>query len=148
MTACRTGCVYGEMTNKGRCSTRYVRGARPVRCFRWVAEITVCGRRRRFRSTSYANARFWLDCMAERYGDMPPARANVRETESPAAHCAKPRRALRKTATRIAQNRDAPCAKENAARKTPGTSKLRESRNVRENESPGGLRGCGKEGGR
>lgn len=73
--AYRTGCLYGEMTNKGRCSTRYVRGAKPVRCFRWVAEITVFGKRHRFRSTSYANARFWLDCTVERYGDMPPARA-------------------------------------------------------------------------
>ena len=72
MTAYRTGCIYSEMTNKGRCSTRYVRGAKPVRCFRWVAEIQVSGKRRRFRSTSYANARFWLDCMVERYGDMPP----------------------------------------------------------------------------
>lgn len=48
----RRGCLYSEMTNKGRCSTKYVRGAQPVYCFRWVAEIVVHGKRHRMRSTN------------------------------------------------------------------------------------------------
>lgn len=44
---------------------RYVRGVGLVTTsrWRWVAEITWHCRRYRFRSTNYANARWWLDCM-------------------------------------------------------------------------------------
>lgn len=64
----RRGCIYSEMTNKGRRSMRFVRGAKPVYCFRWVGEIVVYGKRYRFRSTNYANVMFWLDCMVSKYG--------------------------------------------------------------------------------
>lgn len=64
----RRGCLYSEMTNKGRCSTKYVRGAQPVYCFRWVAEIVVHGKRHRMRSTNYDNCRRWLDDMIEKAG--------------------------------------------------------------------------------
>jgi len=57
----RTGTLYSEMTNKGRCSTKYVRGSKPIYCFRWVAEITIHGKRYRFRSTNYCRA--WLNDM-------------------------------------------------------------------------------------
>lgn len=59
----RHGTIYSEMINKGRCSTKYVRGAPPVYCFRWVAEISIHGKRHRFRSTNYNNVRAWLDDM-------------------------------------------------------------------------------------
>lgn len=59
----RTGCLYSEMTNKGRCSTKYVRGAKPIYCFRYVAEISIHGKRHRFRSTNWGNYRAWLDDM-------------------------------------------------------------------------------------
>lgn len=59
----RTGCLYSEMTNKGRCSTKYVRGAKPIYCFRYVAEISIHGKRHRFRSTNWGNCRAWLDDM-------------------------------------------------------------------------------------
>lgn len=35
----RHGVIYSEMTNKGRSSVRYIKGAKPVYCFRRVAEI-------------------------------------------------------------------------------------------------------------
>lgn len=63
----RKGCIYSEFTNKGRTSTRYVRGCKPVRCFRWVGEIQVDRKRYRFRSTNYGNVRFWLDTMIAHY---------------------------------------------------------------------------------
>lgn len=56
----RTGCIYSEMTNKGRSSVRYVRGAAPVYCFRLVAEVMIHGKRHRFRSTNRANCEAWL----------------------------------------------------------------------------------------
>ena len=59
----RTGCLYSEMTNKGRCSTKYVRGAKPIYCFRYVAEISIHGKRHRFRSTNWGNCRARLDDM-------------------------------------------------------------------------------------
>ena len=59
----RTGCLYSEMTNKGRCSTKYVRGAKPIYCFRYVAEISIHGKRHRFHSTNWGNCRAWLDDM-------------------------------------------------------------------------------------
>lgn len=66
----RHGTIYSEMTNKGRCSTKYVKGAPPVYCFRWVAEITVYGKRYRFRSTNYDNVRAGLNDMVEKYRNL------------------------------------------------------------------------------
>ena len=66
----RHGTIYSEMTNKGRCSTKYVKGAPPVYCFRWVAEITVYGKRYRFRSTNYDKVRAWLNDMVEKYRNL------------------------------------------------------------------------------
>lgn len=62
------GSLYSEMTNKGRSSVRYVRGAKPVYCFRWVAEIQINGKRHRMRSTNYDNCRRWLEDMIEKAG--------------------------------------------------------------------------------
>lgn len=59
----RTGTIYSEMTNKGRSSTRYIRGCKPIYCYRWVAEIKINGKRHRFRSTNEANCRTWLNDM-------------------------------------------------------------------------------------
>lgn len=59
------------MTNKGRCSTKYVRGAKPIYCFRWVAEISVNGKRYRKRSTSRNSVEFWLENMRNRFADVP-----------------------------------------------------------------------------
>lgn len=67
----RTGIIYSEMTNKGRYSTKYVRGAKPIYCFRWVAEITVNGKRYRKRSTSRNVVEFWLENMRNRFVDEP-----------------------------------------------------------------------------
>lgn len=67
----RTGTIYSEMTNKGRCSTKYVRGAKPIYCFRWVAEITVNGKRYRKRSASRNDVEFWLETMRNRFADEP-----------------------------------------------------------------------------
>lgn len=67
----RTGTIYPEMTNKGRCSTKYIRGAKPVYCFRWVAEITVNGKRYRKRSESRNDVEFWLENMLNRYAPEP-----------------------------------------------------------------------------
>lgn len=63
MSKKRTGTLYSEMTNKGRCSTKLVRGSKPIYCFRWVAEITIHGKWYRFRSTNYDNCRAWLNDM-------------------------------------------------------------------------------------
>ena len=66
----RHGNIYSEMTNKGRSSVRYVRGAKPIYCFRWVAEISIHGKRYRFRTTSYRNAEAWLsDQVAKAAGE-------------------------------------------------------------------------------
>lgn len=62
------GSLYSEMTNKGRSSVRYVRGAKPVYCFRWVAEIQINGKRHRMRSTNYDNCRAWLNDMIAKAG--------------------------------------------------------------------------------
>lgn len=67
----RHGCIYSEMTNKGRCSTKYVRGAKPLYCFRWVGEITVHGKRFRFRSTNRDNVVAWLEDMQRKYAGLP-----------------------------------------------------------------------------
>lgn len=67
----RHGSIYSEMTNKGRCSTKYVRGCKPIYCFRWVAEISVNGKRYRKRSTSRNNVEFWLETMVNRYAGEP-----------------------------------------------------------------------------
>lgn len=71
----RRGSIYSEMTNKGRYSTKYVRGAKPIRCFRWVAEIIINRKRHRMRSTNYNNCRRWLDDMIEKAG---PIRYKIR----------------------------------------------------------------------
>lgn len=67
----RHGVIYSEMTNKGRSSVRYIKGAKPVYCFRWVAEISVNGKRYRKRSTSRNAVEFWLDNMIARFADEP-----------------------------------------------------------------------------
>lgn len=67
----RHGCLYSEMTNKGRCSTKYTRGAKPLYCFRWVGEITVHGKRFRFRSTNRSNVVAWLEDMRRKYAGIP-----------------------------------------------------------------------------
>jgi hypothetical protein len=67
----RHGTIYSEMTNKGRCSTKYVRGARPIYCFRWVAEIKVHGKRYRCRSSNFIKVRRWLDDQIIRWADEP-----------------------------------------------------------------------------
>jgi hypothetical protein len=64
----KRGSLYSEMTNKGRSSTKYVRGAKPIRCVRWVADIVINGKRYRMRSTDYNNCRRWLDDMIEKAG--------------------------------------------------------------------------------
>lgn len=66
----RTGCIYSEFTNKGRRSTRYVRGSKPVYCFRWVAEMRVRGKRYRCRSTRRASVEAWLSDMQTKYGNL------------------------------------------------------------------------------
>lgn len=71
MSKSRTGVIYSEMTNKGRCSTKYVGGAKPIYCFRWVAEITVNGKRYRKRSASRNDVEFWLENMRNRFADEP-----------------------------------------------------------------------------
>lgn len=71
MSRLRTGTIYSEMTNKGRCSTKYVRGAKPIYCFRWVAEITVNGKRYRKRSASRNDVEFWLENMRNRFACEP-----------------------------------------------------------------------------
>lgn len=71
MSKIRTGFIYSEMTNKGRCSSRLVRGAKPIYCFRWVGEITVNGKRYRKRSTSRNNVEFWLENMRNRFASVP-----------------------------------------------------------------------------
>lgn len=67
----KNGTIYSEMTNKGRRSTKLVRGVKPIYCFRWVAEISVDGKRHRFRSTNYANCRAWLDDMINKAAPIP-----------------------------------------------------------------------------
>lgn len=59
----RTGCIYSEFTNKGRSSVRYKKGCKPIYCFRWVAEITIHGKRYRFRSPNRHNVEMWLKDM-------------------------------------------------------------------------------------
>jgi hypothetical protein len=67
----RMGTIYSEMTNKGRCSTKYMRGAKPICCFRWVAEIKVNGKRYRKRSASRNDVEFWLENMRNRFANEP-----------------------------------------------------------------------------
>lgn len=67
----RAGCIYSEMTNKGRCSKKLVRGAKPIYCFRWVAEIRVRGKRYRSRSTNRRNVEKWLEDMIAKVSDIP-----------------------------------------------------------------------------
>lgn len=67
----RTGYIYSEMTNKGRCSSRFVRGCKPVYCFNWVAEITIDGKRHRKRNKNREAVERWLEDMKVRFGDTP-----------------------------------------------------------------------------
>ena len=50
---------------------RCVRGVGFVRTsrYRWVAEIEYYGKRFRFRTTNFDNARRWLEMMSERLSD-------------------------------------------------------------------------------
>lgn len=59
----RTGTIYSEFTNKGRSSVRYKRGCKPIYCFRWVGEISIRGKRYRFRSTNRYNVEMWVEDM-------------------------------------------------------------------------------------
>lgn len=62
----RRGCIYSEeQRNLGRASFR--RGVGYVSRTRWVAEISIFGKRHRFRSTNYGNCRRWLDSMIMKY---------------------------------------------------------------------------------
>ena len=72
----RTGTIYkeqqrntGHRSNSGgrHCGVQYVRGVGRVVRSRWVAEISVHGKRYRFRSTSYDNCRWWIRMMVEKY---------------------------------------------------------------------------------
>ncbi len=74
----RAGCLYQEIQRnlgKGRSSelsgNRCVRGVGFVRTsrYRWVAEIEYYGKRFRFRTTNFDNARRWLEMMSERLSD-------------------------------------------------------------------------------
>lgn len=67
----RSGFIYSEMTNKGRCSTKFTRGAKPIYCFNWVGEISVHGKRYRKRSKSRQVVQFWLENMVNRYASEP-----------------------------------------------------------------------------
>ena len=72
----RTGTIYkeqqrntGHRSNSGgrHCGVQYVRGVGRVVRSRWVAEISVHGKRYRFRSTSYDTCRGWIRMMVEKY---------------------------------------------------------------------------------
>lgn len=74
----RTGCIYAEVTNDGRhrseggmSSVRYVRtvGMVPGRKHRWVGEISINGKRHRFRSTNRMNVVFFIREMVMKYGE-------------------------------------------------------------------------------
>lgn len=67
----RIGVIYSEMTNKGRSSTRFVRGCKPIYCFNWVAEITINGKRYRKRNKSIEVIERWLEEIKVRYGYTP-----------------------------------------------------------------------------
>lgn len=66
----RTGTIYSEMTNKGRCSTKLVKGAKPIYCFNWVGEIQVNGKRYRKRSKNYGTIVFWIEKMLTVHGEL------------------------------------------------------------------------------
>lgn len=65
----RTGTIYSEWYNpgKGRGRGELSCPGCPSKKFRWVAEISVYGKRYRFRSTNYGNVRRWLDMMCQKY---------------------------------------------------------------------------------
>ena len=68
----RSGCIYSEETNPGLHSPIVAKGVGLIpRKFRWVGEITIHGRRYRFRSTNYNNVQFWVDMMVQRYKNEP-----------------------------------------------------------------------------
>lgn len=49
---------------------RFVRGVAPIKCFRWVGEMTVYGKRYRCRSTNLGNVKSWLIDMRNKYGNI------------------------------------------------------------------------------
>lgn len=72
------GCIYSELHNRGRnkrggssdgnsCSRRLVKGVGMVDSYkyRWVAEITIHGKRYRCRSAHYNVVRDWLNQMID-----------------------------------------------------------------------------------
>lgn len=67
----RTGCIYSEITNKGRSTiARGVRGCNTViYTSRWVGEICVNYKCYRFRSTNRDNVEWWLSQMCARFSD-------------------------------------------------------------------------------
>lgn len=67
----RTGTIYSEMTNKGRCSTKLVKGAKPIYCFNWVGEIRINGERYRKRHKNKRVIEFWIETMINQYGEIP-----------------------------------------------------------------------------
>lgn len=73
----RTGTIYVEVqrntgkrrNSSGNFGAQFVRGVGMVQRRRFVAEITVLGKRYRFRSTNYDNCRFWIEQMRNRYAN-------------------------------------------------------------------------------
>lgn len=74
----RTGCIYSELYNDGRhrpgsglSSVTYRRGIGEIigKKFRWVGEVTVNGKRHRFRSTNRSNVEFFVRSIIARYGE-------------------------------------------------------------------------------
>ncbi len=55
----RKGCIYSEWQNNLGC------GCTRAGRLRWVAEMSIRGKRYRFRSTNYANAVAWLEKISE-----------------------------------------------------------------------------------
>lgn len=70
--ATRRGTIYPEVTNKGSRRTPPSDEIMPVYFCRWVAEIHIRKKRYRFRSTSYDNARSWLDEMISKQDSLQP----------------------------------------------------------------------------
>ena len=69
MTHYRTGTIYGEYYNNGKHPVRSGLHNPGVtsKSFRWVGEITVDGKRYRFRSTNFRAVVRWRDMMIEKY---------------------------------------------------------------------------------
>jgi hypothetical protein len=67
----RKGCIYSEITNAGSSTLgRFVRGTnKRVMKSRWVGEISVRGKRFRFRSTNRDNVIWWLNMMSNKHAN-------------------------------------------------------------------------------